>query len=587
MKRNKLSVIALLLSLLMLISGCLASCQQNVSSSSDETSDASTSGTLTLKEKFDFSKTTPLALYRAAQTDLMNAKFFEYSGTLLMFESEEVSAENICAKLNAKIAENSAYFKYVDWTGNDIAAEPLPSECNGYNEGWFVGGYGYFKQYYDGAFQKTKSAITYEAFVEDLTESKDTMLLDVSDEKFEGVSFTTTATGAEFTIHFSAEETAELMLGEGETEYKVVFDWNGTLQEVQQTNEWGDSTLRLQLGNISEVQLPADADEFILENGGNDPDTYEEETDFSKYIYEEIDGGIMITGYTGVASYLNIPSEIDGKTVLGIGVYAFEMLSCIKKVTIPDSVTFIEYGAFMNSGIQFAYIGKNVSDIGYQVFDWCASLQQIVVDSDNPYYTSMDGVLYNKDVTTLLQYPAAKPDSSFTVPESVIEIDGIRGYGFLKQLYLGKNVQIVDGFSLLYYSLTSIEVDEANPYLKSIDGTLYTKDGTVLIKYASARSDQEFTIPETVTTIGEDAFTAAEFKTMRIPASVTLIESDAFWQCDSMESLIFDEPSDWYIITEDETKEPIDVSDPAENAKNLSDYDLYAINVWVRGDREI
>ena len=84
-------------------------------------------------------------------------------------------------------------------------------------------------------------------------------------------------------------------------------------------------------------------------------------------------------------------------------------------------------------------------------------------------------------------------------------------------------------------SLTNIEVDESNQFYKSIDGNLYTKEGTTLIQYATGKKNTSFTIPDSVTSIGENAFgRCISLQSITIPCSVTNIGDDAFKQCSSL-----------------------------------------------------
>ncbi|MBQ6066778.1 MAG: hypothetical protein IJK89_08140 [Clostridia bacterium] len=90
-------------------------------------------------------------------------------------------------------------------------------------------------------------------------------------------------------------------------------------------------------------------------------------------------------------------------------------------------------------------IGKDVRDFNeerkfyYGEYFWmCDDVTEIEVVDENPFFSSEDGVLFNKDKTILLRYPPKKPDSSYTVPESVTEINA---YAFsdchdLKELFL-------------------------------------------------------------------------------------------------------------------------------------------------------
>ena len=87
--------------------------------------------------------------------------------------------------------------------------------------------------------------------------------------------------------------------------------------------------------------------------------------------------------------------------------------------------------------------------------------------------------------------------------------------------------------------LTSIEVDSNNPNYKSIDGNLYSKDGKTLIKYAIGKTDTNFTIPDSVTSIGVEAFSGCSSLTsIVIPDSVISIGDGAFYICESLTSVV-------------------------------------------------
>ena len=83
-------------------------------------------------------------------------------------------------------------------------------------------------------------------------------------------------------------------------------------------------------------------------------------------------------------------------------------------------------------------ISKNINELNIEMFHEAPKLTEIIVDSENPNYTSVDGVLYNKNQTTLLYYPSSKQDTSFTVPETVSLITELAFYEvqLLEDIYL-------------------------------------------------------------------------------------------------------------------------------------------------------
>ncbi|MBR1676301.1 MAG: leucine-rich repeat domain-containing protein, partial [Clostridia bacterium] len=86
--------------------------------------------------------------------------------------------------------------------------------------------------------------------------------------------------------------------------------------------------------------------------------------------------------------------------------------------------------------------------------------------------------------------------------------------------------------------LTSVTVDENNQNYKSIDGNLYSKDGKTLMQYVIGKTATSFSIPDCVTSIGDDAFYKCSSLTIiEIPSSVTSIGDDAFYKCSSLTSI--------------------------------------------------
>lgn len=171
----------------------------------------------------------------------------------------------------------------------------------------------------------------------------------------------------------------------------------------------------------------------------------------SKFFYStNADGGsITIKGYSGPGGVVTVPRVIDGLTVTAIGDFAFARHSELSKITLPDSVTSIGKGAFtfvdtyssltnvtLGSGVAiigpgaFAYctrlteiaIPASVARIGDRAFVACFDLTGIDVAPDNIKYSSVVGVLYNKNQTTLIQYPGGKL-GNFDIPNSVTNIE--------------------------------------------------------------------------------------------------------------------------------------------------------------------
>ena len=192
-----------------------------------------------------------------------------------------------------------------------------------------------------------------------------------------------------------------------------------------------------------------------------------------------------------------VPYNGTTYSVISIGNYAFSGCPSLTSVTIPNSVKSIGSGAF----------------------DGCSSLTSINVGSNNPNYSSVDGVLFNKDKTTLIQYPGGK-QGAYTIPDSVTSIGEWAFFGCS--------------------SLTSINVGSNNPNYSSVDGVLFNKDKTTLIQYPGGKQGA-YTIPDSVTSIGSGAFyNCSVLTSIAIPNSVKSIGKRAFDGCSTLDKISVD-----------------------------------------------
>jgi hypothetical protein len=247
--------------------------------------------------------------------------------------------------------------------------------------------------------------------------------------------------------------------------------------------------------------------------------------------------GTTLWGYNGSAADVIIPEGVTAIESLGfdnhniitsvtipasvtyIGERAFFNLRSLTSVTIPDSVTYIGTFAFSWCvALTNITIPASVAHIGNFAFTGCNSLINITVDTRNNEYSSVEGVLFNKDRTILIKYPEGKQERSYNIPSSVATV---KYWAFWRCA-----------------SLASITVDSQNTAYSSIDGVLFNKDKTVLICYPAGRQESTYTIPAGVISINGGAFVyCLSLTSVTIPSSVTSIGENAFAECSGLTSI--------------------------------------------------
>ena len=218
--------------------------------------------------------------------------------------------------------------------------------------------------------------------------------------------------------------------------------------------------------------------------------------------------------------------------------YAFYNCTNLTNIQISKNVNEIEGYAFVNcKSLQKFVLTDNVYTIGYyggwyeeSMFRGCENLKEIEVGSGNDNYSSVDGVLYDKEVEKLIYCPAKK-SGEYTVPKS---IKSVTDYAFedcnsLESIVLPESMPEFSLFDLeCCPSLKSIKVTGNNACYSAEDGVLFNKDKTEI--YVFPRSKEgNYTIPNSVTEISSHQFSQCTGLTgITIPNTVTEIGYSAF-----------------------------------------------------------
>ena len=238
----------------------------------------------------------------------------------------------------------------------------------------------------------------------------------------------------------------------------------------------------------------------------------------------------------------SLTSVIIPDSVTSIGNYAFDGCTSLAGVTVGNGVTSIGAFAFYDcTSLENITIPSSVTSIGDLTFSGCASLLSIEVSNGSRNYSSTDGVLFNKDKSELIIYPAGKTDGEYEIPNSVTSVDryAFDGCTSLTSIIIPNSVTSISLCAFRYCtSLTNVTI-----------GNSVTSIEAMAFDYC--KSLTSVTIPNSVTSIGGYAFEYCRSLTsVTIPNSVTSIGDYAFSGCTSLKDVYYTgSQSDWEKIS--------------------------------------
>lgn len=295
--------------------------------------------------------------------------------------------------------------------------------------------------------------------------------------------------------------------------------------------------------------------------------------------------------------------------VVSIGTMAFQGCTNITSVSFPETLDFIDSSAFHScESLKNIVLPSNITKLGNYAFFGCetagdfslpskleiigqgalaslTSCENITVDENNPYFNSVDGVVYNEDFTRLVQYASGRKQLSYTIldttetvgdfslsnndfideiifPEGVTDIRyrAVTGCDKLTKINLPSTLKSIGQEA--FYALkklsgvitipasvtsmgpapftacaTSFVVESGNTSYKAIEDALYTIDGKKLIAYPAHKDVDTISIPEGVEVIGQTAFHNIMASKIIIPSTILTIEKDAFYYCNGLKEL--------------------------------------------------
>ena len=265
-----------------------------------------------------------------------------------------------------------------------------------------------------------------------------------------------------------------------------------------------------------------------------------------------ISDGVTRIGWSAFADCFFLTSVTIPYGITTIESGTFMNCAFLTSITIPNSVTSIEHLAFYCCGLTSITIPNSVTSVegGGGAFIGCRGLMSINVESENAYYSSDNGILFNKNKTTLVCYPAGKTGNSYAISSNIttigasafacsmlslidipISVTNIKGGAFfacseLTSIDIPSNITTIEYSTFEYCSnLTSISLPKS---VTNIGNRAFSECWNLT----------SIDIPDGVTTIEEFAFFHSGLTSIIIPDGVTSISHATFTDCSRLTSVV-------------------------------------------------
>jgi len=242
-----------------------------------------------------------------------------------------------------------------------------------------------------------------------------------------------------------------------------------------------------------------------------------------------ISGSVDDLFYDAFSQSFRISTLIMNGTVKRIGSLVFSNIHSLESVTLPSTLEVIGYSAFHEcSDLRNITIPASVHTIGEDPFSCCYALENIFVEDGNQIFESVDGVLFNTETKTLIQYPAGKEEgASYTIPNGTIIIgNGAFSNSDIKTVSIPETVTTIEVYAFEdCHELTEVAIP----------------DGVTVIPYygfARCRELKSVSIPDSVTVFDSECFyECPKLESIYLPPNTTEIGSSAFSGCESLRTV--------------------------------------------------
>lgn len=263
---------------------------------------------------------------------------------------------------------------------------------------------------------------------------------------------------------------------------------------------------------------------------------------FQEVFHDDYSWGYTVSWSNPPTGAVVIPEKWGNKVVDSISPQSLYPKPGVTSISIPKTIVYIKDAD-----------AKTSAGIGYDYGKWnptTSDLKEIILDEENTAFSLVDGILYDKDKTRLIMYPSKRANTVLNnIPNTVRDFEeGAFMGSSLTEVNLPEGIEYMPKFwgcmglteinvpasvedisSVSYNSgIKTINVDTKNQNFKSVEGVVFSKDGTKLVEYPFGRTEKSYNIPAEVTAIGYEALGSNALEEIIIPDTVQTIDHGAF-----------------------------------------------------------
>ena len=307
--------------------------------------------------------------------------------------------------------------------------------------------------------------------------------------------------------------------------------------------ENGECTITSCTAMLSDIVIPSEIENY--------PVTAIGDRAFSRNSYVcnvTVPYGVKTIGEWAFGNCTKLANITLPVTVESIGAYAFAYCEALKEIELPVGVKSLGEGTFYNcTSMTSLYLPETVSSVGIYLVGGLG-VSSFSVGEENKYFAAVDGVLFSKDLKTLVCYPPARQDSSYAIPDGVTAVADTAFYeANFSSVSIPASTIILGDNAFAGSSLTSLTIPETVSELggnvlsgcQKLTHVVLPSHLEVLPAYTFnyCTALKELELPEKITRIASMAFCGAGLEKMVLPSGVTTLDANAFWYCEELQCI--------------------------------------------------